>query len=320
MTLLRTDNRGYPVDYLVARVRVRRADLISDWQSLLADTRPLADMPQGRVGGRPVDRSPEGIWRSLLQEFTWVYCQMDDVTKKIFRPFFLYFEIRTLTLCLRNKLAGNSMKVGELLAGSLLASNVKNALIMAEDVSAAVEAVERAFLSLSPAFRGLSETYGEKGLRNLERRLMDRFLEYAADGKSDPVIGDFIRYLIDFRNLMTLYKHSRWELAAAPAFLKGGSIGKTQFTEVFSGREPGGMAELVRGLPGIEGETDKSGSPEHAVLLGITRFLRRRGREPSGIGLILEYLWRSYTETVNVAILGNSRSGGGQAVATELIR
>lgn len=320
MPVLKADNGGYPIDYLVARVRVRRADLISDWQPLLADAHPLADMPPVRIVGRHADGSPEGIWKALLREFTWVHCQMDNATKNIFSPFFLYFEIRTLVLCLRNKLAGNSVKVGELLACSLLAGNVKNMLTGAEDVSAAVAAVERAFLSLSPTFRSMKETYMEKGLRDLERRLTDTFLEYAAGLKVNRIIGEFVRYLVDFRNLMILYKHTRWELAGTPAFLKGGSISRTRFGEVLAGREPEGMAGLLRGLPGVEGEFDRSGSPEHPVLLGLTRFLRRRSRETSGIGLVLEYLWRSYVEAVNIGILRHGGSGDRQAVATELIR
>lgn len=320
MPVLKTDDGGYPLDYLLARIRVRRADLISDWRPLLADPQALADLSPARAGGRPADRSPEGIRRSLLREFTWVYCQMDNATKNIFYHFFLYFEIRTLILCLRNKVAGNSVKIGELLACSLLAKNVKNALAGAEDVFSAVAAVETAFLSLSTAFFGLKETYGEKGLRKLERRLTDTFLEYAAGVKLNPVIGDFVAYLIDFRNIMTLYKHARWELAGSPAFLKGGSIGKTRLGEVLAGRESEGMAALLRGLPGVEWEIGRSGNPEHPLLLGMTRFLRLRSREPSGAGLVLEYLWRSYMETVNIGILRHSGIGGGEAVATELIK
>ncbi len=320
MPVLKTDNGGYPLEYLLARIKVRRAELITDWAPLLAAADPLAAMPPGRLGGRPGDRSPEGMWRALLREFNWVYCQMDEAVKYAFFPFFLHIELRTVVLCLRNKLADNSAKIGELLACSLLAGNVKNVLAGAQDVFAAVAGVETAFLSLSTAFYGLKETYREKGLQKLERMLTDSFLEYVAGEKLNAVISDFIGYLIDFRNLMTLYKHSRWELAGTPVFLKGGSIGRARFGEMLAAREPEGMWTLLRRLPGMEGDVGGSGSPEHPLLLGLTRFLRLRSREPSGFGLVLEYLWRSYIETLNMGILCQSVSGDREAVAAELVR
>jgi vacuolar-type H+-ATPase subunit C/Vma6 len=313
------DNSGYPIEYLAARIRVRRGWLITDWRPFLADRDPLEAISAARFGGRPVDRTAEGVWKSLLREFAWVYCQMDDRTKKVFFPFFLHFELRTLVLCLRNKVAGNTDRINELLSFSLLGENLKNILAGAQDASLAVAALETAFVLLSPAFRGLKETYGKKGIQGLEQALNDASLEYAAGERFNPVIEKFFRYLTDLRNLMILYKHSRWELAGTPVFLKGGTIGKARFGEVLAGKEPGGIAALLRGLPCMEGELGRSGSPEVAILRAMTRYFRRESREPSGFGMVLEYLWCSYMEAVNIGILSRCGSIGREAVEAELI-
>jgi vacuolar-type H+-ATPase subunit C/Vma6 len=319
MLLRGIDNGGYPFEYLLARIAVRKDGLIADWQPMLNTADPLAAIPDGNRHSRPEDRSAEGIWKVLLHEYAWVYGQMDDAARDIFAPFFTWFELKTLILCLRNKAAKNNAKIKELLTASLLAENLQKILAGELDAFAAVAAVETAFVSLSDSFRGLRDIFRSKGLQGLEQALTDTWLEQTSTTELHPVIRDFIRGLIDFRNLLNLYKRLRWDVPGTPSFLKGGVVGRARLEEVLAARQPAGFAALLHRFPGVQGEVSVSGNPEHLLLRGMTRSLRIKSREPSGCGLMLDYLWRSYIETVNLGILCNWKSVDRETIAVELI-
>jgi vacuolar-type H+-ATPase subunit C/Vma6 len=280
---------------------------------------PLAAIPAGKHRSRPEDRSAEGIWKALLHEYAWVYGQMDDAAREIFAPFFTWFELRTLILCLRNKEAKNSAKIKELLAASLLAENLQKILAGERDTLETVAAVEKAFISLSAEFRGLRDIFRSKGLQGLEQALTDTWLEQASAAVLHPVLRDFIRSLIDFRNLLQLYKRLHWEVPGMPTFLEGGVVGRARLEEVLAARQPAGIAALLHRLPGVQGEISVSGDPEHLLLRGMTRVLRIKSHEPSGCGLMLDYLWRTYIETVNLGILCHWKSIDRDTIAVELI-
>jgi hypothetical protein len=126
--------------------------------------------------------------------------------------------------------------------------------------------------------------------------------------------------MIDFRNLMQLYKRIRWEMSGDSSFLGGGNISRVLLAAVLAGRDPAAIASLLRRFPGTGGAVVPSVSPEHYLLHGITRRLHRLGREPSVYGLIMEYLWRLYIETVNMGILCNSGALYRENVMAELVQ
>jgi vacuolar-type H+-ATPase subunit C/Vma6 len=319
MLLRRIESVGYPFEYLLARIAIRRGDLIADWQPMLNAADPLTAIPAGIRRKLPEDRSAEGIWKALLREFAWVYGQMDDAAREKFAPFFTWFELKTLILCLRNKVAKNNAKTKELLAAGLLAENLQKILAGERDTFAAVAAVETAFTSHTAAFRGLRDIFRSKGLQGLEQELTDTWLEQTSAAYLHPALRDFIRGLIDFRNLLNLYKRLHWEVPGSPSFLKGGVIGRARLDEVLAARQPAGFAALLNRIPGVHGEVGVSGNPEHLLLRWMTRSLRIKSREPSGCGLLLDYLWRSYIETVNLGILCHWKSIDRDTIAVELI-
>ena len=94
-------DRGYPTDYLLSRIRGRRAELIADWRPLVVSPSPVESLAFTRYGSIMTDAYPEDIRRYLLKEFGWVYSQMDRTLRDIFRPFFLYVELNTIFVCLR---------------------------------------------------------------------------------------------------------------------------------------------------------------------------------------------------------------------------
>jgi vacuolar-type H+-ATPase subunit C/Vma6 len=244
---------------------------------------------------------------------------MDEATRKIFAPFFVCIELKTLILCLRNKMAKNSSKIRELLTASLLPENLQKILAGDQDAFTAVAAVEKTFMPFSASFRGLRDIFRNQGLPGLELALTETWLEQTSAAEHHPVIRDFIRCLIDFRNLVNLYKRLHWELPGTASFLNGGKIGRAQLEEVLAARQPAGIAALLLRFPGLREALSASGNPEHPLLREMTQFLHVTSREPSGVGLVLDYLWRSYIETVNLGILCQCKSIGRDSISVELI-
>jgi len=152
--------RGYPVEYLLSRIRGRRSRLIRDWQPLVYDATPLEFLASAQYQGFVRERSAEGMWRALLLEYGWVFRQMEEEIRKVFAPYILYTELRTVFICLRYLQGDRTQKAGEVLGVSLLADGMKNILRDGE-ASAAVERLERQFRRLSPEFTGLAANYEE---------------------------------------------------------------------------------------------------------------------------------------------------------------
>lgn len=86
--LQKIENRGYPTEYLLSRIKGRRVHLIIDWKPFLYGTTPTEYFSSTQYRGLIADQSAEGVWRHLLKEFEWVYLQMNSGLQDIFWPFF----------------------------------------------------------------------------------------------------------------------------------------------------------------------------------------------------------------------------------------
>ncbi|WP_298035761.1 hypothetical protein [uncultured Desulfuromonas sp.] len=307
MTLLRSlENRGYPGDYLLARVRGRRGRLVADWRAAAA----LPSSPEGHPGD---------AWGLFQRELCWLAAQMNRSLQKAFVPVFEYLELRTVILCLRNKQGREDGTVRDLLRQSLLDRRVKRMLTESRDAHAAARALETLLLCYDPLFKGLAAGYAQEGLRSFEERLSGGFLVLRAGQKLHPAVAAFFRYLVDIRNLLSLYKHLRWKLREAPPVLAGGKIQRGLLVQVWKGGDPSGLGPLLERLTGSRPELTASGL-EGALLGGLSDLLRRQGRDPLQAGVLLDYLWRSYVQARNRSLLqrmGDSFEGD---LAEELIR
>lgn len=77
---------------------------------------------------------------------------------------------------------------------------------------------------------------------------------------------------------------------------------------------------LVRKLTGKEAGLISPGSLERLLLTWLTHNVRRWGRNPSGPGMILDYLWRCYLEARNLGLLIYCRGVGRELLREELIQ
>lgn len=318
MELLRTvEDGGYPAAYLRGRIGGRKGYRLREWELLLAAADPLDAVPATPYRGALGGRSEEEVWKSLLREFAWVYRQMEKRLRDAFAPVFGWFELHTLILCLRNRAGRNSAKIEELLAFSLLAAGLQKVLRRDGDLAAAVEGVTGVFAAGAVKYGRLRGIYPGQGLAGFERELTNLYLEQVAGGPLQPVIGEFFRRHIDLKNIMALYKQLRWRIKTPPSFIKGGTIGWGALREVAEGKDPAGVASLAGRLAGRE--VAAAGPVEVPLLAGLTRLVRRWGREPEGIGLVLAYLWEGYVEARNLSIIIHGRDLDREMVRGELI-
>lgn len=274
------EDRGYPADYLLSRVRSRRVL----YKNLIAG------------------ESPVEIWRRLLKEYRWIYIQMNETLRNIFRRFFIYSELGAIFMCLRYK-KGEYEKIEELLFAngrfSLLSDDIKELLMGDSNIMTAIKGVEAVFLSISDRFGGLKEMFIKDGLRGFEQKSMNVYLENTIDSKLHHTVRDFFIYIIDSRNIMAVYKHIRWRMHDYPPFINRGSIKEARLGRIFERRDISGVTTLVEKLTGIK--TD-AGNIENSLFKGISRFLRKTAKDPLCIGVILDHLWGCYVETIEAGV------------------
>lgn len=320
MELLRKiENRGYPTEYLLSRIKGRRAYLITDWMAFLTALDPLEPLSSTYYKDLITDSKTEAIWRHLLREYNWVYFQMNRRLQGIFRPFFQFSELRTIFFSLRYKAGREDRKMKELLNFSLLSEEFKNILRDSENVASAIKGIEYFFTSLSDRFKGIKEISLKEGLKNVERRLTSIYLEYMIDSRPHPVIKDFFIRIVDLRNIITLYKYLWWEIKETPSFIIGGSISTERLMQVMDKRDIFEIGPIIKRLTGIKIEGPDTTNIENSLLKWIRRFMIRTGREPSGIGLLMDYLWRCYIEARNLGVILNGRDIDRETISAELI-
>ncbi|HEY6874297.1 MAG TPA: V-type ATPase subunit [Geobacteraceae bacterium] len=300
MEMLRAmENRDYPVDYLGARVRGRRRYLVADWESILSAPSPLEAVPATPGRGALTTSGEERIWRGLLHEWGWVYGQMNGGVRSTFAPVYRWLELRTLILCLRNRMAGDTAKEEALLATSLLAEPLKRAVREGD----ALRVLGMAGEFLAPrGGRRVRAAYGSEGMAGGERELVTLCLEGAVAGRLHPAVREFCRYLIDRQNLVALYKVLRWRTGISPLYVAGGTLRISALEEVRAKGDAGSIVHLIRRRSGVEPPLTPSGV-EKALVDGLSRLLRRMARGGDGVGLVLDYLWRCYTEARNLGVL-----------------
>ncbi len=313
------EDRGYPTDYLLSRIKGRRGLLIKDWRPLVFGASPLESVSSSRYRGLISIKSPEDVWRYLVEEYRWVYFQMNGRLRSIFYPFFLYTELRTIFICLRHMKEKSEGRTGELLAASLLSEEIKVVFATSKDIVVAVADIERIFRAVSPEFGGLTELLEAEGLRGVEQRLTNVYLVNTMSTDLNHLIRDFFSRIIDSRNIMSLFKYQRLNSKTAPVFIPGGSLTLARFQEIVKSDDIFAVTTLIRELTGIKVDKPDPTLIESSLYKGITQFLRRTGKHPFGVGPIMDYLWRCSIEAMNLGVLFYGKDLERDAVTAELV-
>jgi vacuolar-type H+-ATPase subunit C/Vma6 len=280
---------------------------------------PLEALLSSRSRGGVVEASPDAVWRRLMKEYRWVYGQMNGRLRELFGLFFLYAELRTICICLRQMKDRKSARLEELFSESLLSNEVRKVSLSSPDTATAVAGISRIFSRLSPAFADLPRHFAEGGLRGFERRLTDHLLEYAAQQKLHPLIKTFMVRMIDARNLIRLAVSVLQETVNTPDFIAFGSLPKEKLARIQQQRDLLAAAALVRQYAGVKIELRDPSQVEHALYRATTQYLKQEGRDPLGVGTILDYLWRCSMEAMNLSILFYGKKAERDVIANELV-
>jgi vacuolar-type H+-ATPase subunit C/Vma6 len=310
---------GYPPEYVASRLRARRSRLIRDWRPLLYGGPPAEHLASPQYGGFVRERTLDGIRRSLQREYAWVFSQLDEGMRRVLAPYFLYVELGTIAVCLRLLKGEQAQESAAVLAASLLSRELRAALGggTAED---AVEEVERAFSGVAPGCRGMAEVHGEKGLRAVEQLLVNGYLSAVIARPLPPVLRGLFARIIDSRNVLSLSISLRIGARDRSVFIPGGTIGAGRLDTLQERGDPFEVIWLVRQTAGISLTSPEPAQVEVALYRGITRYLRREGREPLGAGLVLDHLWRCSLEVTNLSVLFAAKDMEPGEVAAELVQ
>ncbi len=304
----------------MTRIRGRRSRLITDWKPLIFETSLQDYLSSTRYQGIVRERATDSIWRSLVREYRWVYMQMNEDLRHVFRPFFLYSELRTLFICLRHLADATSGKTVDLLDQSLLSDEIKHILAESVDREAAVRGIEPLFRALSPRLAGLSQAFEAEGLRGLEQKLTNGYLTVTVEQRLHPIMKTFFARVIDSRNVMTAYKYLRLEQRVrVPQLLPGGRIAPVRIETALK-EDLTGICSLIREFFGIKIDAPEPTKVEAALYRGISDYLKKEGREPFGIGPILHYLWKCSLEVMNLSVLLQGKDFERDLVAAELVQ
>lgn len=311
---------GYPSDYLLSRIRGRKALLIHDWTPLVASPAPLERLPGSHYQRLLGNGSPEGVWRALLNEYRWVYYQMNRRLRNIFGPFFLYAELRTLFICLRSVKEMKRARLREMLSASLLSEELRKILSDSADEFEAVKTIEAKLRRLSGQFSGLTEILRQKGLSGFEHELTKQYLSVIVEAGLDPVLKAFFMRLIDAKNALALAKLLKLETPAEHPFIPGGTIDPVKLREILHSRSRSDLETLLREITGEAIASADHIKLEVALYRGITRSLKKAGRFPLSIGPIIEYLWRCSIEAMNLSVLSYAQGMDRDLVTAELVQ
>lgn len=246
---------------------------------------------------------------------------MNHGLRECFAPVFGLFELKTIVLGVRNKAAQRTVEIERLLECSLLSDRLRQALREPPDVRSTVAAVSDALADHAPDLRDAVEAYAEQGLRGFEDCLVRGYLAHVAVTRMHPAIRAFFTSFTDLRNLMILYKHLRWEIVEEDVFIPGGTVETARFVQVAARKEYAGLEALAIEVtgPGRAPVVATEGAFESVLLGRMTRQLRKAGRDDEGVALVLDYVWRSYVQARNLAVLYHAGELGREALERELI-
>jgi hypothetical protein len=281
-----------PREALLARLRSRRARL---------------DTTGSAAGGE----------LKLPSELAWVHARLDRRSRSKLTPYLEGLAMRELLLTLRYRLVKEPLPQGSTTEPLL---NPALVTLLQDDTDPALltAVLEQHLVGDYPFAAGLQRCHLDQGPGGVEQKLGSGILQHGLARASAPVIAMTLRYQIDMRNLLAVLKHWRWQLKSAPSLLTGGDLDPERLTRVWHNRDLVFMGRMVGQLAGTPPPEIEPRSIERVLLDGLSRRLRRSGRDPLGLGVIIDYLWRCRVALCNRS-LHRGRHGYNDALLLEAL-
>ena len=288
--LATTQPAELPTDALLARLRCRRAAI-----DLAADR--TNEAPPGEV-------------------IEWVYRRLNRRLRKRLGPFLDLLAMRNLVLALRYLLAEQDLPVS-LRQNTLLAKPLQE-LIMAPDAETTIVRLESALVKDYPFVDGLAITWRSHGPGGVEQQLASGILQHGLNRSDKGIVSRTLSYLVDMRNCLVIKKYWRWQVNQAPQLTAGGSISVERLTRIWAARDEDRLATLVTKLGGLPTRNLEAINLEQSLINGLTRLLREAGRDPLGVAVVIEYLWKTQLAAHN-RLLRNILADGRQELLEEVL-
>ena len=269
---------------------------------------PLAEMPAETLLARlrsqraAVDPTGSaGVAAAPGDMLAWLLPRLERRLRRELSPYLRVVAMRVLVVALRHRLAGITPPPA-LLRQSWLAGGLRPLVEAPGEAEAVVSRLATALADSCPFARNLPGVYRDQGPGGVESCLTAGVLGQAAARARQPVVLMTVRFLIDVRNLLAVMRHWRWQLHQVPPLLAGGEVAAPLLAKLWTGNDRGTFDRLAERLspgwsPGLEPRT-----AEHHLLNGLGRRLRLAGRDPLGVGVILDTLWRYEVAARNHAL------------------
>jgi len=253
-----------PAEALLARLRCRRAAL---------------------------DLSATHATVAAAEAFSWVYQRLNRRLRRRLEPFFDLLAMRSLVLTLRYTLAGEAPPTA-VVRSTLLAEAWQDLVTEPGETETKVARLEAA---LAPDYSfavGLARTYRSQGPGGVEQQLADGILQHGLTRAGNEILKITLRYLIDMRNCLMIGKLWHWQVSQVPPLIAGGTIATASLQRIWAARDSDRLTRIVVKLAREPVASSKPVAMEQCLLNGLTRLMRHAGRDPLGMGVIIEYLWR----------------------------
>ena len=254
-----------PTEALLARLRCRRA---------------AVDLASGR-----------DPWGSPGEIVDWVYRRLNRQLRKRLGPFLDLLAMRNLVLILRYSLAEENPPAS-LRQNALLAKPLQE-LIAATDAEATIAGLEAALARDYPFVNGLAAAWRSQGPGGVEQQLASGILQHGLNRSGKGIVNRILSYQIDMRNCLVVKKYWRWQVSQTPQLTAGGAIPVDRLDRIWATRDEGRLAALVGKLGGMPVRNLEAVNVEQGLINGLTRLLRQAGRDPLGLAVIIEYLWKT---------------------------
>ncbi len=222
----------------------------------------------------------------------WVYQRLNRRLRKQLEPFLDLLAMRSLILALRYSLAGEPPPA-TILSNSLLAEPLKRLIMATEEAETTVAQLEAFLVRDYPFVTKLATTYRNQGPGGVEQQLADGILQHGLARAGNDILKGMLCYLIDMRNFLMINKLWRWQVNQAPLLTPGGKTETTSLQRIWATHDSDRLSNLANRLAGEPLISTKATGMEQCLLNGQTRLLQRAGRDPLGLAVIIEYLWKA---------------------------
>ena len=222
---------------------------------------------------------------------SWLLPRLDSRRRQLLTPYLEVLAMRVMAVALRHRLAGVTPSPG-LLRQPWLGVGLAVLVDAPGEAGDVVSRIERALADCYPFVRGLTREFHDQGPGAVEIRLISGILLQSLSAARDPLVVSVLRFEIDLRNLLALLRHWRWQLRQPPPLLDGGELAAKLLFRIWASGDRLAFARLATRLKAGAALDLEPRAAERQLLATLTRRLRAVGRDPLGLGVILDYLWR----------------------------